>query len=62
MIAIHLRRRSHEDTLAESGAVIEDRLGPLDISDESLDRTLDDEPHSDGSGEAVDDVPFVHAR
>ena len=51
--------RGDEDALPETGAVVEDDLGPFQVRDEGVNRLLDDQPNPTRS-EVVDDVALVH--
>ena len=59
-VSVHLGRGGDEHALVESVAVVEHRLGALDVRHQGVHRLLDDETHSDRRSEVEDDVATMH--
>jgi hypothetical protein len=59
MVAVDLGRRGDEDPLAERMGMLEDELRPAQVRDQRANGLFDDQPHTHGCGEVIDDVAAV---
>jgi hypothetical protein len=60
MVAVDLRARRDEHRLSEPGRVLENVLGPADVREQRVSRSLDDQTNADSRREVKDGVALVN--